>query len=266
VFTGTAPSDDEIARHYEGYPRNDFDSPITRLRYRELLASFRSYEQTGRILDIGCGVGFFLEEARAGGWSPFGTEYGRRAVEINRAKGLDVADASTSPLPFEPASFDVVTAFEVVEHVVAPRHELAVVARLLRPGGLFYCTTPNFNSLSRRLLRDQWGVIEYPEHLNYFTPLTLRRLTERVGLLAVSVSSSGVSLQRAPTPGNTADAAAPASGQADAPLRSRIEHSRLLGAAKGTVNALLNAAHGGDTLKGRFALPGERQLSGRQGP
>ena len=170
VFAGRDPSEEELARNYGEYSREDADSPLTRQRYRELLDRFEPYRRTGRILDMGCGIGYFLEEAERRGWEAHGSEFEPRAVEIVRGKGLRCLQAPLHADSLEPGSFDVITAFEVVEHLREPQAEAATIAAALRPGGLFYCTTPNFGSLSRRLLRARWRVIAYPEHLSYFTP------------------------------------------------------------------------------------------------
>ena len=253
VFADRRPSDAELADHYGEYSRADYDSPITRQRYRELLAGFEPYRQTGRVLDVGCGIGFFLEEARDRGWEAHGTEFEQRAVEIVRAKGLSCARAPLAPDAFEPGSFDVVTAFEVVEHLGDPRAEAASIAAALRPGGLLYLTTPNFGSLSRRLLRGRWSVVSYPEHLLYFTPSTLGEWLARAGFAPVGVTTTGVSLARLrramPSPGGSGG------GQrSDEGLREQIEGSRALRAAKRTVEAALGATRTGDTIKGRFEL------------
>ncbi len=78
-FAGRAPSDAELDAHYRGY--GDWpDSTITRQRYRELLSSFASYRGNGRVFDMGCGPGYFLEEAAALGWSPHGSNVGEKSM------------------------------------------------------------------------------------------------------------------------------------------------------------------------------------------
>ena len=256
TFAGQIPTDEELSRQYADYGHEWIDSQLTRLRYRALLDSFERYRVTGRLLDIGCGAGYFLEEASAAGWEIHGTEYGDRAVAICREKGLAVEQAPILPETFEQASFDVITAFEVFEHVRDPRREAAMVAQWLRPGGLLYCTTPNFNAASRKVLRSSWNVIEYPEHLCYFTPRTLRSWLRRSGFRAVAVQSSGVSIGRLRAGLSAASAASGAPVAADERMRTSIERSRGLRAAKAVVNAGLSATGSGDTLKGRFEAAG----------
>jgi len=251
VFAGRDPSEEELARNYGEYSREDYDSPITRRRYQELLDGFEPYRRTGRILDMGCGIGFFLEEAESRGWEAHGSEFEPRAVEIVRGKGLRCLQAPLTAGSFEPGSFDVVTAFEVVEHLRDPRAEAETIARALRPGGLFYCTTPNFSSLSRRLLRDRWRVIAYPEHLSYFTPSTLRSWLARYGFSPAKLRTTGIGL--ADLRRGIASPEEPGRGS-DESLRGRLEGSRMLRAAKGAANAALSATGTGDTIKGHFVL------------
>lgn len=254
VFAGRRPSDEELAANYAQYPRTDFDSPITRARYRELLDGFARYRRTNRILDMGCGLGYFLEEAEAAGWEAYGSEYEPRAIEINREKGLNCLQAPIRPGDLDVDSFDVITAFEVVEHLRDPAGEATLIAELLRPGGIFYCTTPNFASVSRRVLRDRWAVIEYPEHLLYFSPATLRGWLQRFGFRPAAVTTSGLTLSRRNEVAGDPVVAESAPDQER--LRIAVESSRALRLAKASANLFLGVLGAGDTIKGHFELVG----------
>lgn len=253
VFAGWRPTDEELASNYEGYSRADYDSPITRQRYQELLDGFERYRRTNRILDMGCGIGFFLEEVQRRGWEVHGSEFEPRALEINRAKGLRCVQAPIDIDTFEPDSFDVITAFEVVEHLRDPLAEAAVIARTLRPGGLFYLTTPNFASLSRRLLGSRWSIITYPEHLLYFTPSTLNLWLGHFGFVPVKVTTTGISLARLR---RGVGASTPTAQSSDEQLRAQIERWPTLRAAKKAANLALGVTQTGDTIKGHFELRG----------
>ena len=254
VFAARRPTQEELERYYAAYPRYENVPAVTRSRYRELLDTFAPYRRTNRILDIGCGVGTFLDEAKQAGWDTYGTEFAARALEIIRARGITAIQAPLKLDTFEPGFFDVISAFEVFEHVPDPRAESAVIAHALRPGGLLYCTTPNFNSASRRLLRGRWSVVSYPEHLCYFTPSTLKRWLSGSGFEAVSITSTGFSLTRLrESVTRTAGHAAPGACEDDR-LREAIERSNSLRLVKNAVNTTLSALGAGDTLKGRFEL------------
>lgn len=263
TFAGRRASDEELEQHYRGYGTRWFDSEITRTRYRELLDAFEPYRRSNRILDMGCGAGYFVEEAARRGWDAYGSEYGELARKLGRERGLQIVDAPLRPDSFPEGHFDVVTAIEVVEHLRDPIAESEIVARLVRSGGVFYCTTPNFDSLSRRLLGPRWPVIEYPEHLIYFTRPSLSRWLDRAGFTASNVTTTGLSpttlTNAVPSSGSAPQAKAKAKVRATAPdqtldqrLRSTIERTGALRRVKALVNRALTLLGAGDTLKGTF--------------
>ncbi|HTN24535.1 MAG TPA: methyltransferase domain-containing protein [Solirubrobacteraceae bacterium] len=256
VFAGRRPSTEQIRRQYDGYGVGVAESAVTRARYEELLDEFEAYRRTGRILDIGCGEGGFLQAAAERGWEVHGTESTEGALARNRARGIAMTLAPVRPGDLPPATFDVVTAFEVVEHLGDPRAEASIIAGTIRDGGLLYVTTPNFASASRRLLGPSWTVIGYPEHLCYFTAATLTRCMEDAGFDALRVTSSGVSLGRlirGLRRQRGGDPPAPAGvAPTDERLREGIERSTGLRVVKRVTNAILGATQTGDTLKGRF--------------
>jgi 2-polyprenyl-3-methyl-5-hydroxy-6-metoxy-1,4-benzoquinol methylase len=258
TFSNRLPTESELTAHYADYGHAWNDSPITRARYQELLESFEPYRQTSRLLDVGCGAGFFLEEARDRGWQVHGNEFSAHAIEVNRAKGLDVIHGPITLDTFEPGRFDVITAFEVFEHVADPTDQGLLLARILRPGGLLYCTTPNFNALSRRILKARWNVIDYPEHLCYYTPATIRSWLGGAGFAPESVTSTGIDISRL-REGLSAPAGEAAPHEStDEELRTTIEGSSMLRLGKTAANRTLSAFGAGDTLKARFrrrALP-----------
>lgn len=156
----------------------------------------------GRLLDIGCGVGVFLEMARGRGWQVAGVDISAYAVQHARdQRGLDARCGVLRDMQFADGSFDVVTMWDVLEHLPDPLAELREVRRVLRPGGCVLINTPNEGSLLKVLARLGYrlslGRLVYPVrklyhqyHLCYFTPDTLRRLLERAGLRVMKLSGT----------------------------------------------------------------------------
>lgn len=252
VFAQKIPSTQELIDYYDGYGRNDYLSPITIKRYNELLDEMEKYRKTNRILDVGCGIGYFLEVAKERGWEVYGTEYTDKALEICRGKGIHMEEGKLDPSQFDQESFDIITSFEVLEHINNPVEETTNFHALLRPGGLVYLTTPNFNSLLRHRLKERYDVITYPEHLSYYTPKTLHRLFTRTGFVKQKIQTTGISLTRLRTSQGKKSQAFISETSDDEQLRNKIEDKAHLQVAKKMVNGTLTMFGVGDSLKGWF--------------
>jgi len=196
VYSDRIPTTAELVAHYQKYNRNSSISPLTIKKYHQLLGEFRAYYSHGKILDVGCGSGFFLKEANQLGWDATGTEFGENSVTHCRNLNLNVYEGSIESLAFETGHFDVVTSFEVIEHLSDPLTHMQELYRILRPGGLLYMTTPNFNSISRYLIKDKWSVLSYPEHLSYFNAHSLDFALRNSGFIKKSLRADGVSIDR----------------------------------------------------------------------
>jgi 2-polyprenyl-3-methyl-5-hydroxy-6-metoxy-1,4-benzoquinol methylase len=249
VFSSAIPTAAELTEHYEQYGRDDYLSPVTVRRYHELLDRFEPARKNNRILDVGCGIGLFLGVAKERGWDVYGTEISDRAVEICKRKGIAMHRGALGPDNYEPESFDVITSIEAVEHINNPLEEVSNMAAILRPRGLLYVTTPNFNSLSRRLLKGRWNIIEYPEHLSYYTPRTIAALLHRCGFERVSVRTTGISPTRLKTSLKMSGERVVAPATDDEKVRAVLERNYLLHTFKRLLNNVLTASGSGDTIK-----------------
>jgi 2-polyprenyl-3-methyl-5-hydroxy-6-metoxy-1,4-benzoquinol methylase len=247
IFTKRIPSQEELITHYAKYTRNNSISPITISRYEELLKKFESKRKLNRILDVGCGDGYFLDVAKKKGWEVYGTEFTDNAIELCRSKGINMHQGSVQTFQ-EEIQFDVITSFEVLEHINDGKSHVNKIFQLLRPDGIFYFTTPNFNSLNRKLIGGKWNVIEYPEHLTYYTSATIKNLLVSEGFYKTSLQTTGYSRQRL----NVSLGKEVNTANSDEAFRKSIEEKSYLRFAKKVVNGLLNFSKSGDTLKGIF--------------
>ena len=147
-----------------------------------LLARLEREVPRGALLDLGCWLGFLLDEARARGWDPVvGVEPSAFASAYARDRlGLDVRTGDLMSADLEPASFRAVVLADVLEHLPDPGAALDRVATLLVPGGAVLLTLPDAGSRVARLLgRRWWSVI--PTHVQYFTRASLGRLLAEHG-------------------------------------------------------------------------------------
>ena len=252
VFCEPIPTSMELEKHYENYGRNDYLSPLTIKRYHEILDTFEPYRKTNRLIDVGCGIGYFLEEAKKRGWEVYGTEFTDEAMEICSKKGIYMKKGVLNPKDYNSQEFDVITSFEVIEHINNPREELQNFYKILRKGGMVYCTTPNFNSLLRYRLKEKYNVICYPEHLSYYTPKTLKYVFEKEGFRTKSIKATGISLTRLKTSKSTSNQELISQTSDDEVMRNKLEKNVTLKILKKTINWFLTVLGIGDALKGSF--------------
>ncbi len=252
VFAKKIPTTEELLAHYDNYPRGNSISEITIKRYNELLDKLEPYRKTNNLLDVGCGDGFFLETARKRNWNVYGTEYTDAALKICSEKGIQMKKGKLSSDNYAPGFFDVLTSFEVIEHINNPIEELLHFSTILRTGGAIYITTPNFNSASRYYLKNKWNIIEYPEHLGYYTQATLTHLFRMHHFKTIKFETTGISLSRfSKSISKEANVSESVVNQ-DEVLRTKTETKLLFKYAKMTINFMLNLFSAGDTLKGTF--------------
>jgi 2-polyprenyl-3-methyl-5-hydroxy-6-metoxy-1,4-benzoquinol methylase len=252
VFCKPIPTQDELNEVYEGYGRNDYLSDLTIQAYERVLDSFEPYRKTNKLIDVGCGIGYFLEVAKKRGWEVYGTEFTEEAVKMCESKGASMKLGPLNTKDYEAGSFDVVCSFEVIEHINNPREELSSFNKILRKGGLVYCTTPNFNAIERHQLKADWNVLTYPEHLSYYTPKTLKGVFKETGFKTKKVLATGVSITRIKKSKGTSDQATISATSDDEKLRNQIAGNPLLGIAKDIINWKLTLFGVGNSLKGWF--------------
>jgi SAM-dependent methyltransferase len=254
VYTGPEPTPAELEAYYSGYPRQGELHPMTAVRFGELLDRLERFREVGRMLDVGAGDAHFLRAAQARGWEAHGTEYAPSKVQEAHGAGLRMHEAPWRPVDAD-GSFDVVSALEVVEHLVDPLDELRWMARLVRPGGAVVLTTPNFSALSRRILGPRWRAIAYPEHLSLFTARTLHKGAERAGLRRLEVRTTGLSTGEPPRNDRIAEVVGDAPVGIEERLRSRMYESRALRSAVAATNRALSAVRLGETIKALYVRP-----------
>ena len=248
VFSKEIPNIDVLTNYYTNYG-NSYLSPITIKRYHEILDKFESYRKTNKLLDIGCGVGSFLVEAKKRGWEVYGTEFSKVSAEFCIKKGIQCNIGILDEKNYLPEMFDVITSFEVIEHINNPQSELKKIHEILRKDGIFYITTPNFNSLIRFKLKSKYNVICYPEHLTYYTRKTLGNALKISGFKKLKIETTGISLTRFKTSTGNSNQLVVSKTSDDEIIRVKIENTWFLTFVKRIINKTLTIFGVGDCLK-----------------
>jgi SAM-dependent methyltransferase len=162
-----------------------------RKRCRALL----QYKTGGRLLEMGCANGLFLDAVRrTGGWQVQGVETSEAAARYAREKlALDVWNGTLQDARFPDDRFDVVAMWDVLEHVHHPQETLREIHRVLKPDGILVTRLPLLDSWDRRLFGPYWAGWDAPRHLTTFSLRTLRRMLGQAGFYverAASISGS----------------------------------------------------------------------------
>jgi SAM-dependent methyltransferase len=177
--------EDSYAAHSGRESKSHFSAaPLRSLGLRRRREAVLARKQSGRLLDVGCGAGDFMNAmSMVGGWEVQGIEPGpAAAAQARRSYGLDVRVGQLGQVDIPDASFDVVTMWHVLEHVPHPRATLHEVARILRPDGLLVLACPIVDSWEARFFRHFWSGYDVPRHLYTFSRKTLGRLLKECGL------------------------------------------------------------------------------------
>ena len=144
----------------------------------------------GRLLDVGAYTGVFVEIAAQHGWDAWGIEPSHWAIEQARSRGLKMIEGTLATSSLADASFDVVTMWDVIEHLADPFTEVQQAQRLLRPGGLLVVHTMDIDSLFARLMGPRWPWL-MEMHIYYFSRRTLMMMLEKAGFKVVRVEPQG---------------------------------------------------------------------------
>lgn len=142
---------------------------------------------SGRLLEIGCAYGFFLDEAQRS-FQVWGVELADHARENCQARGLKVAASIEDAAVRGAAPYDVVIMLDVIEHLPDPVQTLRTVAQLTRPAGRIVLTTGDFGALAARAMGPRWRLMTPPQHLWFFTIDALSRCLEAAGFEVETVS------------------------------------------------------------------------------
>jgi SAM-dependent methyltransferase len=146
------------------------------------------YQPAGRLLDVGCAAGFFLDEARGRGWRVQGVELAEHMADFARSR-LDLCVRTTpfAEIQVEPDSFDVITMWDYLEHSVDPAADLRRAASLLGPSGLLAVSTGDAGSIAARVFRSRWHLLTPRHHNFFFTRASLERAFGDAGFEVVLV-------------------------------------------------------------------------------
>jgi len=203
VYINPRPTMQEMPKYYPKYyharasgivevtdEHKDEMYPILKDRARSISA----FKKNGRILDVGCGDGYFLNYMKDKGWETYGVEpeevgskYAKDVLKVN----VFIGELKEACYPNK--YFDVITLFEVLEHLHDPSANLSEIGRILKEDGLLVITVPNFTGFAYKIFKERRIAIDAPRHLYHFSQITLCKILEKMEFKVLKIRhTSGV--------------------------------------------------------------------------
>jgi len=249
-FMERIPTQEELTLHYSDYPY--VFPPEVRIsvekNYDEVLKLIEPFRKNNLLLDYGCGTGLFLLRAKMKGWEIAGIELSEKALKECRSEGIPTYSSFEELSKKEKRDFDVVISIEVIEHLSNFPVAVKQIYSHLRTGGAFYCTTPNFNNLTRYIHKENYHIIEYPEHLLYFSIRSLDKGLKRCGFKSRMTKTTGIDISSKRKNFELASTK-PVSLTSNEKYLARSNKSYILGILKKTINLFLSLLRIGMTIK-----------------
>ena len=196
-FTGSFSNQDTFNISGWDYFSSEHYSEVL-LHSREALDDIEGFISPGRILDIGCGPGVFLAEASARGWTPYGFDLSDFAVKyaVEQLGLRNVRKMDVEHIDYDENSFEAISLFHVIEHVLYPRELIEASYKILKQGGILFIETPDISTRRAKGAGRDWRYLKIPEHLNYFSIKTLSKLLKEAGFTPLktkrAVESTGL--------------------------------------------------------------------------
>lgn len=176
----------EHAGAKEHYTLNDWD-----LDWIESLLRTEGKQKPYRLLEIGCGTGVFLDKARKHGFDCEGLELSSYAAEFVRKMGIPVRTESIESAKDAPNTWDVIVMREVIEHLPHPLESLKTVQSWLKPGGVLFMATGNYDCPERKMKGSDWFYFMPEGHLYYFSNRTMGKYLKKAGFRKIDVTNQG---------------------------------------------------------------------------
>ena len=146
---------------------------VKTIALKNKLKLINSQSPKGRILDIGAGVGDFLNVAKNDGWETIGIEPSDKAKVIAKNKGVSFVESLSE---LESNSFDIITMWHVLEHVPNLENQIKELKRLIKPTGTVIIAVPNFKSYDAEYYGKFWAAYDIPIHLWHFSKTAIKKL------------------------------------------------------------------------------------------
>jgi len=207
LFVNPRPSKASLFEHYNNslsekfwndyiYPKSEKvrTQKIINPRIENLIKAISRYQiNMNTLIDIGAGFGTFCQQIKRK--IPFkrviAVEPDHVLAESCKKKGIETLESFFEEIRIQNLKADVITCFEIIEHVFSPNEFLSTINHYMKPNSLLYFTTPNIKGFDMIVLQEKSDNITAPDHLNYFHPESISTLLKKIGLDVLEISTPG---------------------------------------------------------------------------
>ncbi len=182
VYQNPQPRSEEVIERYDdSYFSYEIENEDTFLNLmllglNDIGFSAEVIKKGGKVLDIGCATGLFLEYMKKNGWQTFGVEVCSRAAAYgNKHREVNIFTGILNDAPLQENSMDIIHLSHVIEHITDPDTFVKLIYKYLKPGGFVYCVTPNIDGLQAKLFKSLWRSA-IPDHMILFSYKTLKKI------------------------------------------------------------------------------------------
>jgi len=191
IFMSPQLNEEGLTEYYTNYIgkrrlSNEKKMQLRTIQYTLDAELIKKFIRKGKVLDVGCNGGFFLD-AMGDGFQRYGTELDSQAIGYAKANfpsfSNNLKNGTLHSAQFEDEYFDLVMMRGVIEHVSNPEESIKEISRILKKGGYYFiCATPNGQSLLADLYREDWTLFHPVQHIWHFSPENLSKLCQPYGL------------------------------------------------------------------------------------
>jgi len=149
----------------------------------------KAYKSSGKLLEIGCATGAFLNEAKQQGFDVVGLDASSNYAKFTKELGLEVRHGRLEDVAFEKEQFDVIAFSHLLEHIENPLTFLEEVKTYLKPDGIIFLVVPNVDSSTNKILGYKHSTYQQPDHLFFFSKTTLNNYLDKAGFVTQKIIS-----------------------------------------------------------------------------
>ncbi|MDO8609262.1 MAG: class I SAM-dependent methyltransferase [bacterium] len=191
VQVNPIPAQKRINMLYKGSYSKNYQPYQSQLHAHEnyfklKIKQLKKHKQKGTLLEIGCALGTFMNIAKNAGYHVSGIDISPYSALYCRKNNLRAKTGNIQTISKD-KKYDIITAFDVLEHEINPIKTTLTIHQLLKIQGLFICSVPNYDSLTRYILRNKWFGFYDKEHLFYFNKNTLHTLLKKFGFSKITI-------------------------------------------------------------------------------